>query len=356
AARRRAAAAVAGASAGGWCRGLAPPHRERRLDAAGERRGADAVHRVHAAARRGRRGGGDRPRPLPHGPGAVLPGDQVGGAPARGAGAHGGSLRAHRRPHRHRGPAGLGHARGLPGAGLAFHHLLPHQVPGVPARPHRHPPAPRLGRAAALPRERRRHLRRHAQPAGGAGAARLHQGARLDPRRGPRPVPAGAARPLGGAGAARVPLRRAGGGGEEHRGVPPPRPAGVQGGGGRRPAAASVASALPRGALRRLAPGRGARRGLRRRRRFGVPLAHRHLRAGDPGGHGLWHAGRGLSRDRAARRHRRQRGRGAGRGPRPRGGGGAALRPGALPRPRRKLFLGRLHRDLPPAARADPGL
>ena len=37
-------------------------------------------------------------------------------------------------------------------ARLALHHRLPHQVPGLPARPDRHPAAPRLGGAAALPR------------------------------------------------------------------------------------------------------------------------------------------------------------------------------------------------------------
>ncbi|CAA9280856.1 MAG: Glycosyltransferase, partial [uncultured Acetobacteraceae bacterium] len=355
--RRRAGAhAAARTGADGRSRRPALADRLRRLGAAGERGGPHAVHRVWPAARRRRHGGGGRPGPLPHGAGAVLPGDQAGGPAARGAGAHGGLLRAHGRPRRHRRAARLGHARGVPGAGLALHHLVPHQVPGIPARPHRHTAAARLGGAAPLPRERRRHLRRHALLAGGAGAARLHQGPPLDPRRGPRPVPAGAARSVGRAGAPGVPLRRAGGGGEEHRGLPPPRPARLQGGGGRRPAAAGLAGALSRGALRRLAGRRVARRRLRRRGRLRVPVAHRHLWAGDPGGHGLRRAGRGPSRDRTPRRHRRQRGRGAGRGPWPGGEGGVGLRPGALPRPRRNLLLGCLHGNLPPATRAYPRL
>ena len=61
----------------------------------------------------------------------------------------------------------------------------------------------------------------------------------------------------------------------------------------------ALRSRFPAARFRRLAGGRGARRGLRRRRRVGVPLAHRHLRAGDPGGDGLRHAGRRLSGDRA---------------------------------------------------------
>ena len=107
---------------------------------------------------------------------------------------------------------------------------------------------------------------------------------------------------------------------------------------------------VPQGGLHRRQVRRRAGRPLRLRRRLRLPLAHRHLRPGDPGGHGGRHAGGGLSGARArstssrarARACWRQRHRGPARGlP---GVPGARPRPGA--RLRREVLLARLRRGL----------
>src|ERR1700761_3635034 len=94
--------------------------------------------------------------------------------------------------------------------------------------------------------------------------------------------------------AAVLPQRRPGGGGEEHRGLPGARPARDQGGGRRGPADGRAADQVPRDGVQGRPVRRGAGAALLRRRRVRVPLAHRHLRPGDPGGHGLRYAGGGL--------------------------------------------------------------
>jgi hypothetical protein len=96
--------------------------------------------------------------------------------------------------------------------------------------------------------------------------------------------------------AAVLPQRRPGGGREEHRGLPRNRPAGDQDrrrrrAGPGRPGRPLSERQIPRRPLRR-----GAGALLPRRRRLRLPVLDRHLRPGDPGGHGGWNAGRGLSR------------------------------------------------------------
>ncbi len=88
--------------------------------------------------------------------------------------------------------------------------------------------------------------------------------------------------------------RRADRGREEPRGASRSGPAGDQGHRRRRAAEGRARRQVSRRGLPRLEVRRGAFRLLRRRRRLRLPIAHRHLRHGDPGGHGLRHAGRRL--------------------------------------------------------------
>ena len=80
------------------------------------------------------------------------------------------------------------------------------------------------------------------------------------------------------------------------------------------PERARLQSQYPERGVHRLPLRRGPRRASRGGRRHGVSEPHRHLRAGESGGHGLRRARRGLSGHRPDRRHRGRRDRRAGRG------------------------------------------
>ena len=105
-----------------------PSDRDRRLGAAGERRGAhagDTGPRSRSAGPRSalRHAGG----PL-HAAASDLFRDPAGGVPAPEPREDDRQLQARRDPHRHRRHAGLERARDLPQAAHSFHHLVPHAV------------------------------------------------------------------------------------------------------------------------------------------------------------------------------------------------------------------------------------
>ena len=169
------AGAPAATGGGCWRTRREDRARERRLDAADQRRGHDPQgHRRDPRSPRTRSAGHPSAGPVvPSLP--ELPGNPPGGVAGRARGAGTEALSAARDPHRHRGPPGARGTPLLPGARRALHELLSHALPGVPACPLADSPQRDLRLAAPLPRRRRAHLRQQPEPARAARCARLHR-------------------------------------------------------------------------------------------------------------------------------------------------------------------------------------
>ena len=216
------------------------------------------------------------------------------------------------RPYRHRRADRLGGAAPLPAARPAVHDELPHPLSRICRRPPAGAAGLELRLSAALPRAGRAHPGADAVDEAGVGAARLRQRRAMDARRRPRRC-SGRATPRRSTCRGRYSSMSAGWRWRRtwrrSSSLDLPGSKVVVGDG---PALAGAASAnIRKTHFLGEKFGERARRDFRQRRRVRVSLAHRHVRRGADRGAGERPAGRGLSRDRPARRDRRFSGAGA---------------------------------------------